>query len=291
MVKPFPDSQRDLSQWVRERLKLYGIKLRKKLSQVILLDTKILRMIAKTLRELSAIHKFNSVIEIGSGPGTLTLYIARECNNIYIIAIEIDKRFSSILRELQEYFWNVDIIIGDAINLIDVLKSNVAIGNLPYHITSDILIEIAKHIDIALITIQKDVSMKIVGKPGTKNYGKISILLQLLFDIKYIGTIPARSFRPRPKVDSSILLLVRKRVYDDYIERIENMTKCLFSYRRKRIYKALRRCMDPEYVDKIVSHLEKGLWEKRVSQLSPEDIEKLVHIYAELENGRKKSMG
>jgi len=288
MVNNFLDSQRDLSLWVREKLKLYGIKLKKRLSQVVLLNEKTLEKIARMLKDLSIIHRFSSVIEIGSGPGTLTLYIAKECTNLYIIAIEIDKRFSAILREIQEYFWNVDIIIGDAIQLIDVIRSNVAIGNLPYHITSDILIEIAKHIDIALITIQKDVGMKIISKPGSKSYGKISILLQLLFDIKYVGSIPSKFFRPKPKVDSSILLLVRKRMYDKTIERIEEMTKCLFSYRRKHVYKALKRCIDLEYVDKMLSYMEQNLWKKRVFQLSPKDIEKLVHIYVELKNGEKK---
>ncbi len=288
MVNNLLDPQRDLSLWVRERLKLYSIRLKKRLSQVILLNTKTLERMARMLKDLSTIHRFSSVIEIGSGPGTLTLYLAKECNHLYIIAIEIDERFSAILREIQEYFWNVDIIIGDAIQLINVLRSNVAIGNLPYHITSDILIEIAKRIDIALITVQKDVSMKIISKPGSKSYGKISILLQLLFDIKYIGSIPSRFFRPRPKVDSAILLLIRKRIYDETIERIEKLTKCLFSYRRKRIYKALRKCIDIEYIDKMLSYMEQNLWGKRVFQLSPRDIEKLVHIYVELKNGEKK---
>ncbi|MEM1541775.1 MAG: 16S rRNA (adenine(1518)-N(6)/adenine(1519)-N(6))-dimethyltransferase RsmA [Ignisphaera sp.] len=274
-MDPLSLSKNELIKWIKHTLKYYGIKLKKKLSQVMLVDPKSYRKIFDTVASVNDARN-NVVTEIGSGFGTLTASLAR-ASNLYIIGIELDKRFAPILREVQESFINVDIVISDARLLLQSIRSiDMVVGNLPYHITSDLLTVIGK-IDVryALVTVQKDVADRLIAQPGTKNYGKISLFTQYLFDVELIEILPPNLFVPPPEVFSAIVLLKRKRTYKEY-SYAESLVKCLFSFKRKNLLKSLKRCLKKNNI--CSTELSEKIWRKRVFQLAPEDIDILATL-------------
>uniref|UniRef100_A0A7J3N0C9 Ribosomal RNA small subunit methyltransferase A n=1 Tax=Ignisphaera aggregans TaxID=334771 RepID=A0A7J3N0C9_9CREN len=275
VMDPLSLSKNELIKWIKHTLKYYGIKLKKKLSQVMLVDPKSYRKIFDTVASVNDARN-NVVTEIGSGFGTLTASLAR-ASNLYIIGIELDKRFAPILREVQESFINVDIVISDARLLLQSIRSiDMVVGNLPYHITSDLLTVIGK-IDVryALVTVQKDVADRLIAQPGTKNYGKISLFTQYLFDVELIEILPPNLFVPPPEVFSAIVLLKRKRTYKEY-SYAESLVKCLFSFKRKNLLKSLKRCLKKNNI--CSTELSEKIWRKRVFQLAPEDIDILATL-------------
>jgi len=279
-----PCTRKDLISWIRTRLKRYNIKLRKRLSQIILIDPKILTFIAEKIGKIIEDRSNVAILEIGAGVGNLTMFLGCKNSNALVIAIEIDNRFASILKEIKNLCSNIEIIIGDALNLIKSFRGiDLVVGNIPYHITSDILLTLAKsNTKYALLTIQRDVADRLVSKPGTKNYGKLSILMQILFEINIMRIIPSTLFRPKPQVSSAIILLRRKKEYNEYMKNVEELTKCLFSYKRKLVLKAFTYCIDKNKRLEKKIKMEDNIWRKRVLQLAVEDIMNLTNIYVEL---------
>ncbi|MEM1916966.1 MAG: 16S rRNA (adenine(1518)-N(6)/adenine(1519)-N(6))-dimethyltransferase RsmA [Ignisphaera sp.] len=275
VIDPLSLSKNELIKWIKYTLKHYNIKLKKKLSQVMLIDPKSYRKIFDTVTKCIDDTRNNVVTEIGSGFGTLTASLAR-ASSLYIIGIEFDKRFVPILRKVQESFINVDIVVSDATLLLQSMRSiDMVVGNLPYHITSDLLTIIGR-IDVryALVTIQKDVADRLIAQPGTRNYGKISLFTQYLFDVELIEILPPNLFVPPPEVFSAIVLLKRKRSYREY-SYVEPLVKCLFSFKRKNLLKSLKRCLKND-IDS--TELSEKIWRKRVFQLAPEDIDILATL-------------
>lgn len=280
--RTLPNSRKELISWMRAKLRKHGIRLRRRLSQIILIDPKTLSFIAKKSSELTSCGSTATILEIGAGIGNLTQFLGSENRNALIIAVEIDHRFAPILQEIKRVYNNIEIVIGDALTLLGSIRGiDLVTGNIPYHITSHLLLAIARSdIPFALLTMQKDVAERIVSKPGTKNYGKLSILMQLLFDVEILKAVPPVLFVPHPQVSSSIIVLKRKRLYNRYVETIEELTKCLFSYKRKLVIKAFEYCLGKKLNDKI--KVEGSIWRKRVAHLTTEDIMELVNMYVKL---------
>lgn len=281
-------SRRELVKWLKSNLSRYGIRLRKKLSQVMMVEPKAFRRIVEAVNTCTQNHKVKNlvVLEVGSGLGTLTRAIGGN-SEIYVVGIEVDRRFAPILKEVQELYPNIDIVIGDARRIIEAFRSiHVVTGNLPYHITSDLIMAIGKSNALcSVITVQKDVADRLIAKPGTRNYGKISLFVQYLFDVEFIDVLPPQFFIPVPEVSSAIVLMRRKRMYSEYSS-VEDVVKCLFSSRRKYLLKSLKKCLGSE-INTAELDLSDGLWRKRVYQLVPEDIEKLATIVKRLTLSQK----
>lgn len=277
VIDPLNSTRNNIIKWIKTILNSHGIKLKKKLSQIILIEPKAYKTIINSITNCLTDNQHAAVLEIGCGLGTLTFSLAKT-QNMYVIGVEIDKRFTPILRKLQSIFPNLDIVIGDGRKILNSIRSvNTVVGNLPYHITSDILIAMSKtNIQCALITIQKDVANRLMTRPGSRNYGKISLYTQYLFDIKLVDVLPPNFFFPPPEVFSAIILLKRKKLYTSYAY-VEPLIKCLFSYKRKNLLKSLKKCLNKNYKDCINSiNLSEEIWRKRVFQLAPEDIDTLV---------------
>jgi len=243
-------------------LRKLGIKPRKSLSQVFLVSEVFLRSIAREARR--ALDR--EVIELGAGPGNLTKYLLDE--GLEVVAIEIDHRFAPILKALMERYPRLHPVIGDAIHILRSCRaSRNVVGNVPYHISSDILVEIVRSgVERALITVQKEVADRLLASPGCKSYGRLSVLIQLAFDVELKFVIPPTAFIPRPEVFSATLFLKRKRHYDEVFRELENVTRCLFSYRNKLLRKALRRCFG-------------DLWSELWNLLKIEGVDEGVRVY------------
>jgi len=265
---PITKSKKVLHKWVIETLRRLEIKPRKRLSQVFLVDPKPLFLIAYALRKQNA----DEVIEIGAGLGTLTTYIAEIARPQKILAIEVDRQFVPILSAIQREYNSIDIVIGDALNILpSIRRYSTVVGNLPYHITSDLLIAIGRsNIVTAIITVQYEVGERLIASPGSENYGKLTVFIRSLFNVEKLGVIPRTAFSPIPEVDSVILILRRIRPYNETMIDLERVTKCVFSYRRKLLYKALLNCLG-DSAKECFSRLGDVDWNRiRVFETEPE---------------------
>ena len=237
---------------ISQTIKEYNLFAKKKLSQNFILDLNLTNKIIN----LSDKIKYNSIIEIGPGPGSLTRSLllngAKE-----VIAIEKDKRFIDALQILKIASHNkliienedaLNINLKDIINKYNIINAEI-IANLPYSIATKLLLKwipFPKKINQMTLMFQKEVAERITAKPGSKKYGRLSILIGLMAEAKIIMHIPSDAFKPQPKVDSAIVQIkpkINKIKFNKII--LEEITKNLFNQRRKQIKSTLIKFGDP----------------------------------------------
>jgi 16S rRNA (adenine1518-N6/adenine1519-N6)-dimethyltransferase len=192
-----------------------------KLGQNFLADRGAAEKIVSALGDLGAA----TVVEIGPGKGVLTTLLARQAGKL--IAIELDRVLAAQLRMKYAAWPNVEIIEGDILKIdistvlgprpgalagvADAPKQTAqVIGNIPYYITSDILLRLFSYhayFNRIVIMVQKEVADRIAAKPGGKDYGLLSATAQLYAKVEKLFTVPPGAFAPPPKVHSAVLRL------------------------------------------------------------------------------------
>ena len=233
---------------VKSLIKENGLRPLKKLGQNFIFDLNITNNIAK----VANCHNKN-IIEIGPGPGGLTRSIFIQGANS-IIAIEKDYKSIKCLQSLQDICRDkLKIIHDDILNLklIDFgpfPKSIIA--NLPYNISSKLIINWLKEINInkdvfideITITIQKELADKLVSKVGDSNYGRISLITNLLSSVSKEIELPPSVFFPKPKVHSSVIKItpLKEPRFDVDLNIFEKLTRRAFGNRRKMLRQSLK---------------------------------------------------
>jgi 16S rRNA (adenine1518-N6/adenine1519-N6)-dimethyltransferase len=216
----------------------------KRLGQNFILDMNITRKIVS----FAHIDHQDSVLEIGPGPGGLTLAIIAKQPK-YLVVIEKDRRCLPGLEGLVHQHRGecaVDIMPGDALAIIPrVLHETPAgepliiIANLPYNIASPLLVQFInqhRHIKEMVLMFQKEVAQRIVATPGSKHYGRLSIVTQAFFKPTIVYHLAPSVFTPAPKVDSAVVhftpLMTTQKIP---IKQLEYVTHIFFSSRRKTV--------------------------------------------------------
>ncbi len=271
MITPPPlTSRHDLYRWTIKILKENGIKPRKKLGQNFIIEPQLVKTITSALEN----YKTVKLIELGTGLGTLSYYLSRLNNLVYSIHFELDEKLCNLTSSLL----SVKALLVCSDGLAHSWYTNVFVSNLPYYITSDTLVKIAKSNDIkaALVVIQKDVADRILAKPGTKEYGRLTVLLNMLFKITPSIIIDPGGFWPKPKIYSQLIILERLKDYDEDTEFVEETTRLIFNMRRKKIIKVLKHLFGGEAYSIIREVLIDQ--DKRVYELSPGEIQRLSKI-------------
>lgn len=228
-----------------EVLKKYGLRLTKTLGQNFLTDINIIKKIVETGEVCSS----DLVVEIGPGIGSMTAEIARKAGKV--IAIEIDKNLIPALKENLSDFSNVTIICDDIMKVdLESLTEGWAgplkvISNLPYYITTPIvmmLLEGNVAWDTLVFMVQREVALRMDGKPSTKDYSALSIAVRYYSEPKLVFTVSKNCFIPKPDVDSAVVKL-KKRILDntpdidkDYFFKV---VKASFGQRRKTLLNSL----------------------------------------------------
>lgn len=200
---------------IKEIEERYGFRFTKSLGQNFLVSKHIIDCIM----EDSFISQEDLVIEIGPGIGVLTEEAARRAKRV--IAIEIDKALIPILEDTLKEYDNVTILNQDVLktDLEELIQNCHArekggevriIGNLPYYITTPIIMKILEDgvsADSITVMMQKEVADRIKSAPGKKTYGALSVAVQYYCTVQQICSAPKEAFVPKPKVDSSVLRL------------------------------------------------------------------------------------
>ena len=262
---------------------------KKYLGQNFLYDPSILGKIVQAANLSSE----DTVVEIGPGPGRLTMMLAAAAKRV--IGIELDRALYERLKAELDGYKNIELVYGDALGYpYEDLPEFKVVANIPYYITTPIifrLIESRKNLKSMSLTVQKEVAERIVARPDTGDYGVLSIMVQYYAvpSLKFI--IPRGAFRPVPKVDSAAL----------YIEMLESpsvkvkdeklffrVVKTAFTQRRKTLANAIKTLSD-DVKEKII---QAGIDpQRRPGTLSIEEFARLADVLSQTVEKAQASFG
>ena len=217
--------------------KRFDIKMSKKLGQNFLIKRGIVDEIVKA----ADLQEGEPVLEIGPGIGTLTQGLAQSGANV--TAIELDTRLLEVLDTTLAQYSNVTIVHGDVLKLdVPSIMNNEpfkVVANLPYYITTPIIMSLLESrlpIERLVVMVQKEVALRMVAKPGTKDYGALSVAVQYYTKPDIVLDVPPKSFLPAPAVTSSVIRCVlRDKPPVDVIDEklFFRVVKAGFAQRRK----------------------------------------------------------
>jgi len=225
-----------------ELLRKYGLKPKHSWGQNFLGDEHALERIAQALN----VQPEEPVVELGSGLGHLTRKLL--AFGAAVTAVERDRDMVRVLEDQK--LPGLKVVAGNATD-IDFAQaagaSEVAVvGNLPYHLSSSILFQVLaqrEHVGRAVFTLQQEVVTRLSAGPGNRDYGLLTVLLGLYFDIEGLFSLPAHLFTPPPKVDSAVVRLSRlprPRALVTRHERFVRLVKAGFVQRRKTLINSLK---------------------------------------------------
>jgi 16S rRNA (adenine1518-N6/adenine1519-N6)-dimethyltransferase len=246
-----------------------GIKLKRSLGQNFLQDVVLSERIVDYLRCHSDL-----VLEIGPGNGALTEFIVKKNPKKFHI-VELDSHWAGLLA--QRYKETKTITIFQKSILDHPFEKNLSysiIGNIPYNITFPILMKIVESVDVineAVIMMQEEVAQKLIKKKGA-DYGPISILMQIFFDIELCDFVPPAAFIPAPAVNSRVVYFKKKKNPDlnsNDIPLFKKFLSYFFVFPRKKI-------KSQNIPQSISSFLSEDLKELRAQEISPE---RFISIY------------
>ena len=230
----------------RHILSAFHLRASKRLGQNFLVDAGVVRAIV----DAADLSPADTVLEIGPGIGTLTQGLAE--SGARIVAVELDKKLPAVLAETLKGYDNVTIVPGDILKL-DILRIlNLGAGerfkvvaNLPYYITTPILMALLEQhlpIERMVTMVQKEVAVRMTARPGSKDYGALSVAVQYHTDARIVMDVPPRAFMPAPEVTSAVIACrVRETpaVYPSDEKLFFRLVRAAFGQRRKTLLNAL----------------------------------------------------
>lgn len=250
-----------------------NVKAKKHLGQHFLIDKNISQKIADQFSNHQNCHK---VLEIGPGTGALTQYLLEKKEN-ELWVIEVDKESIAYLHQnfpvLENHIIDADFL---RINPEQIFGKEpfAVVGNFPYNISSQILfkcLDYRNQIPEVMGMFQKEVAERVAEKPGSKQYGIISVLLQTFYDIHYCFTVDENAFNPPPKVKSGVIRLTRnsreKLPCDEKL--FIRIVKACFNQRRKMIRNTIKQFTEGK-------EFEHRFMTERPERLSVEDFIELT---------------
>ncbi len=243
-----------------EILQKYNFSFQKKFGQNFLIDTHVLEKIISE----AEISSDDMVLEIGPGIGTMTQYLCENARKV--IAVEIDRALIPILEDTLSAYENITIINEDILKVdinrlveeYNMGKRVKVVANLPYYITTPIimgLFEKKVKVDSITVMVQKEVAQRMQAKPGTKNYGALSLAVQYYAEPEIVANVPPNCFMPRPNVSSSV---IRLRLHDEPNIKVEDekmmfkIIRASFEQRRKTLINSINNSTNLDFTKEQV---------------------------------------
>ena len=232
-----------------------NIPIKKSWGQNFLTDDNTINKIIKIINPT----KNDTILEIGPGHGALTSKLLDLSKKLY--TVEIDPMLYEMLKDKYNHLniVNEDILKWDN----SKIKLNKVVGNIPYNISSQIIFKfLPKQWETMVLMLQKEVAKRITSSEGSKEYGRISVMVQNFCDVRYMCDISKNVFHPKPKVDSGILLFKKKNASVD-IDKFSSFIKQAFKQRRKKLKNNLKKICDLKLIEKYAN--------MRPEEISPKD--------------------
>ena len=219
--------------------------------------------IKKRIVDSAKLKKNDFVLEIGPGLGAITEILLS--NPIKLLAVELDKRlFDHLTQKFASYenfsIVNNDVLKEDLQSIIEQKSSGknaIVVANLPYSISSKIVLKLMKTINVerCIIMVQKEMAERLAAKVNTKDYNAFTALVSLYLDVNYLFTVGPKNFVPAPKVDSAVIELTRINNNDvslDKIKEYEIFFRQCFQNKRKTLVNNLQSIYDKQKVQEIL---------------------------------------
>jgi len=231
-------------------------KARKRFGQNFLHDPQVIQNIIQSI----APKQDQLIAEIGPGLGALTESLAS--SGCQLKLIELDRDLIAKLETHYANASNVEIHPGDALKFDFFSFSNAPhslrlVGNLPYNISTPLIFHLIDHVDIIQdmhFMLQKEVVERLAAKPGNKNFGRLSVMVQYFCEVENLFTVGPGAFNPAPKVDSAIVRLQprkTKTLVAKDIKKLEMLVKKAFTQRRKTLRNNLKTLLSSEQIKSL----------------------------------------
>ena len=265
-VPPPPSKPVGLRGWIRDVLRLAGRRPKDYLGQVFIVDQRGVEIFIEAVKSLPE----GPLLEMGVGPGNLAYYIGRER---LVVGVEIDPDLAWIAASIVKGL-PVTIIYGDGPSILESIRVTGAYSNAPYKETGRIISSSARNnsLKMLILGLQLEVARRILAEPGSRDYGRITLLSKRYFRVEEISRIPRKWYYPVPEVHGSLLRFTRMREWRGGDECFEKLTACLFTGRNRLADKMAAKCMGASR--SILLRL-RG---KRVRELSVDDVEWLMEF-------------
>jgi len=253
-------------------MKKFGIRADKSLGQHFLIDESPIFAMA----EAAGLTPEDEVLEIGPGLGILTVNLVQRVKKV--VAVEKDRNLIPVLADVTRDFKNICVIEEDVLKLdLEQLKEKFfgstfkVVANLPYYITSPIIMKIVKNrrlITLAVLMVQKEVAQRLAAVPGGKDYGILTIAVQLYADVDIVCDVGREAFLPPPKVESAVIRIdlrqsPRVKLEDEAL--FFKVVEAAFGERRKTIRNSLKARLELRGMPE--GAVEKALEEARIDPL------------------------
>lgn len=268
---------------INDFLRESGFKFNKKFGQNFITDTNLLDAIVAD----AGVTENDTVIEIGTGAGTLTRAIAQKAKKV--ISFEIDQNLRPVLDFSLKGLNNVEVVFADVLSCgikkVESLAegSYKVVANLPYYITTPILMEFlenSENLTSMTVMIQKEVAFRLAASPATKDYGRITLAVEFFGNASLTRTVSRKMFVPQPNVDSAIVRIDKNPRFDTDRKLFSKVVKAAFSMRRKVLTTCLASGLNvsKEKAAEFISALGKPLT-VRGEELSVHDFVRLTELY------------
>ena len=214
----------------------------KRLGQHFLVDPNIVRKIVAA----AAVQPGETVLEIGPGRGALTRALCAVAKQV--VAVELDQKLGDYLKEQLRDCHNLDLRLGDALEFpyATLPEGTVVVANLPYYVSTPVLfklLEARQRIDRMVLMLQTEVARRLTAKPGSSDYGILSVLTQVAAEPSLAFRVSPNCFCPKPDVGSTVVSLVMRRQHVVPAEdeaRFVRTVRAAFAHRRKTLANSLR---------------------------------------------------
>lgn len=251
------------------------MKLRRKLGQHFLKNQSVLEKMV----EYARISRSDVVLEVGAGRGDLTEKLARSAGKV--IAVELDERLVRELEKRLKRYPNVEVLVGDILKL-KPSGFNKVVSNPPYSISSRLLEWLMESgPELMVLTLQKEFASKLVAKPGSAKYLYLSFLSSTFYEVETKEIVPREMFEPPPKVDSVVIFMKKKPGEVPLTGPSKKLIRYLFTRRRQTLRRVLKDLAVAVRGPVDLSNLPGEILSKRIYQLSPGELLRLVEAVGE----------
>jgi 16S rRNA (adenine1518-N6/adenine1519-N6)-dimethyltransferase len=234
---------------------------------------------------LAELDEGDVVLEVGPGLGVLTAFLAERVR--FVHAVELDRTLEPVLNERLGGRADVELVFGDALELLPAgfqPPPGKLVANLPYNVATPIVVEslvVLPTVDRWCVMVQREVADRLFAPPGTKDYGAVSVVLQLAAERTGFHPVSRTCFRPPPNVDSALVAFRRTRAWDAELEAVRGLAQAAFAHRRKTLANSLELAAHAER-ERAQAALRKlgARAGTRAEELAPDEFLRLTELLA-----------
>jgi 16S rRNA (adenine1518-N6/adenine1519-N6)-dimethyltransferase len=252
--------------WVRRELNAIGVPPLKRYGQHFLIDAHV----RDELIDLASLTANDTVLEVGPGLGFLTSILVEKAG--HVIAVEKDRTLTAYLRDRFSKYRNLTVTQGDILTT-EIPAQSKVVSSPPYNISSKLILRILNsRFRLAALLMQEEFVRRLTATSGTRDYGRLTVMLQYRAEAKFVKQISRSVFYPKPRVDSALVTITPINAHLRDKALFEDMVRALFTQRRRKLKRVLRWYLEQRYPSEYNRILRRtSIPDRRVYETSPQE--------------------